>query len=1025
MLSTLFYFGETNIKKKNLISDIKKDSQFSSFNPYWLEHGYGARFQVFQSLMHFRIRNILLVSSLYDLFLFEEDGRLYELLREEYRGLSLTHTPELTRVSSGKEAIAMVKEFKHFDLIITTLHVDDMQVHKFADKIREIGFEIPMVLLAYDNRELTELSIYHDISIFDQVFIWQGDFRIIIAIIKYLEDKNNVEQDTKLAGVQSIILVEDRVQYYSSFLPIIYVELFKQARRLISEGLNLSHKFLRMRARPKILLCTNYEEAWQHFKKYQAHTLGIISDINYKRKGVHDPQAGIKFAKNVRKTHDDIPILLQSSTIENEEKAKATGATFLLKGSPTLLQDLSNFMVDNFGFGDFIFRNKEGEEIGRANNLSSLEEQLRAVPSESIEYHSERNHFSKWLKARTEFWLAHALRPRKVTEFESVEGLRELLIASLRDYRRNRQRGIITDFKKESFYPLSSFARIGEGSLGGKARGLSFLNKLIYNYKIVDKFKDVDIYIPPTLVLGTDIFDQFMQENDLYHFALNCDDDLEIIQRFIAAPNFPLEALHKLKDFMDIFKMPLAVRSSSLLEDSQYYPFAGVYRTFMLPNNHDNLNIRLFELINTIKRVYASTYSQNAKNYFKVTSYRLEEEKMAIIIQKMLGTRHDNRFYPDFAGVAKSYNFYPVEPQKAKDGIAAVALGLGKTVVDGGKNIKFCPKYPGMLPQSNSIDDTLKNNQQDFYALNMEGRHSDFDETQDILVEKYGLDKAETDGTLKFMGSTYSHENHVIYDGISRPGNRIITFSPILKHKIFNLPEILEYLLEIGTWAMGTPVEIEFAVNMSVERGKNREFCLLQMRPLVLRNEFEMLDYEEISKENLFCRSEKVLGNGVIDDICDIVVVPPEGFDRMKSRDVAAEVSVFNNQLIAEGRRYLLVGVGRWGSMDPFLGIPVKWDQISGASVIVEAGFDDINVTPSQGSHFFHNLTSFSVGYFTITPRMTESFVNWDWLTQHNIVKELKFTRHLRFDKPLTVKMNGRKGRGVIILPGKAEEREE
>ncbi|MFQ5751679.1 MAG: PEP/pyruvate-binding domain-containing protein, partial [bacterium] len=587
----------------------RSDKNFmNKFDPFKFEHGSDTRFQVFQNLMRFRIRNILLVSSLYDLFLFEEDGRLYELLREEYLGLNLTHVPELTQVSSGKEAIAMVKEEKRFDLIITTLHIEDMQAHSFAKLGRESKLGIPIVLLAYDHRELSELLLFHDPSVFDQVFVWQGDFRIIIGIIKCLEDKLNVDHDTRIVGTQSIILIEDQVRYYSSFLPIIYMELFKQAQRLISEGMNLSHKFLRMRARPKILLCTNYEEAWNCFSKYTDYILGVISDIDFMHHGKEDPEAGLTFAQNVKRKHRDIPILLQSNLQENEKKAHEIGASFLLKGSPTLLQELRQFMFDHFGFGDFVFRTPDGKEVGRASDLKSLEKHLYKVPEASLQFHSERNHFSNWLKARTEFSLAHKLRPRKVSDFSSLQELREHLISFLNQYRRDRQRGIITDFTKESFYPLSSFARIGGGSLGGKARGLSFINRLIYDYSISTRFEGVNISIPPAVVLGTEVFEQFLDDNHLRNFALNATDDRLITQKFLEAKKFPQPVLNNLADFLELIQIPLAVRSSSLLEDSQYYPFAGVYKTFMLPNNHPDLQERLNELVHTIKCVYASTF---------------------------------------------------------------------------------------------------------------------------------------------------------------------------------------------------------------------------------------------------------------------------------------------------------------------------------------------------------------------------------------------------------------------------------
>jgi CheY-like chemotaxis protein len=986
-----------------------------------LEQGLGSRLQAFQNLMRYRIRNILLVSSLYDLYLFEEDGRLYELLREEYQELNLSHVPDLTRVSNGEEAIARAKAEKRFDLIITTLHINDMPAPAFAKLVRESGLDIPIVLLAYDLQELSELQIYHDTSVFDQVFVWQGDFRIIIAIIKCLEDRANVEQDTRTVGVQSIILIEDQVRYYSSFLPIIYSELFNQGQRLLSEGISLSHKFLRMRARPKILLCTSYEEAWNYFSKYKDTVLGVISDIDFIHKGKEDPKAGVKFARHVRRKLQDIPILLQSDVPENARQADDVNAAFVLKGSPTLLEDLRRFMLENFGFGDFVFRAPDGHEVGRAHDLKSLEEQLKVVPEESIKYHGERNHFSNWLKARTEFGLAHRLRPRQVSDYPSLRALREDLIASLQAYRQARQRGVITDFKKETFLPSTSFARIGGGSLGGKARGLTFVNRLIYNYKLHNKFKDVKIYVPPAIVLGTEIFDQFLDENGLRLFALNATDDQEITQRFLRAEKFSESVLRDLSDFLEMVQIPLAVRSSSLLEDSQYYPFAGVYKTFMLANNDHNHTVRLRQLVSAIKRVYASTFYQSAKSYFKLTSYRLEEEKMAVVIQKLVGSPHEKRFYPDFAGVAKSHNFYPVAPQKPTDGVVSVAMGLGKTVVDGGASVKFCPKYPNQLPQFFSIEQMLETSQQEFYALNLSGYLDDINETQDMftLIEGFGLDVAEQDGTLKYVGSTFSPENHAIYDGISRGGQRLVTFSPILKHKLFPLPEILELLLEMAAWAMSAPVEIEFAVNMSVPEGKPKEFAFLQMRPLALRHESDVLGVEETDRNNLLCQSSQVMGNGIIESIHDVVVVDWQRFDRLRSHEVAREVTIFNTKMLSANRPYLLVGVGRWGSLDPFLGIPVKWEQISGARVIVEAGFKDFQVSPSQGSHFFHNLTSFMVGYFTVGANGSEDFIDWKWLLKQRAREKLHYTKHLHFKKPLVVKMNGRQNRGIILKPQK------
>ena len=1005
---------------KNQTTTTRFDEIRSSFDDLLVEHGYGNRFQGFQNLMRLRIRDVLLVSSLYDLYLFEEDGRLYELIRNEYQGLNLSHSPELTRVSSGHDAINLAKDEKRFDLIITTLHIEDMQALQFAKLVKESGLNIPVVLLAHDNKELNNLLFNYDTSVFDKIFVWQGDFRIIIAIIKFLEDRLNVDHDTRMVGVQSIIVIEDNVRYYSSFMPIIYTEILKQSQRLISEGINLTHKFLRMRARPKILLCSNYEEAWEYYQKYKEFLLGVISDIDFPRNGVQDSQAGIKFAEEVKKDHSDVPILLLSNNSNNENLAQSAGASFIMKDSHLLLNELRQFMNQFFSFGDFIFRATEGVEVGRANDLRSLEEQIKVVPEDSIVYHASRNHFSNWLKARTEFWLAHRLRPRKVSDYTSIEELRKDLIFSLRNYRHMRQRGIITDFTKETFDPKSSFARIGGGSLGGKARGLGFVNTLINNYDVRNQFPDIKIFVPPAVVLGTDIFDQFIDENNLRKFALNCNDDEEITRKFLEAVKFPEDILGELAAFLDIIREPLAVRSSSLLEDSQYHPFAGVYETYMLPNNQANPLIRLNDLLNTIKRVYASTFYQGAKDYIRITSYRLEEEKMAVIIQKMIGISHGERFYPDISGVARSYNFYPLPPQKTIDGVVSVALGLGKTVVDGGNTVRFCPKYPTDLIQFYTAEESMSSTQHEFYALDLAGK-SDFGYvTHDLLQKQYSLNIAEKDGTLHYVGSVYSSDNDRITDGLSRPGARIVTFGPILRGKLFPLPEILDLLLDMGTWGMGTPVEIEFAVTMSVKPEMPKEFGLLQMRPLVVSRESEELDVENIDPKKLICLSNQVLGNGVLTGIYDVVLVDYHLFDRSKSREVAKEVSAFNNMLMNEKRPYLLIGVGRWGSLDPWLGIPVNWEQIAGAKAIIETGFKDMSVEPSQGSHFFQNITSFMVGYFSVNEHKHQGFLDWDWLLNQPSNEEKTFTRLLRFEKPIHIKMNGHLTKGIIFKPGES-----
>jgi CheY-like chemotaxis protein len=978
------------------------------------------RIRTFQKLMRHKIRDILLVSSLYDNYLFEEDGRLYELIRQEFQVLNLSHPPEITHVSSGEEALELVQGGEQFDLIITTLHIEDMHVVKFAQSMKAAGITTPIILLAYDNRERKELSTNYDTSVFERIFIWQGDYHLLIAIIKYLEDKANVENDTRTVGAQSIILLEDSVQFYSSYLPLIYTEILNQSQRLISEGVNITHRFLRMRARPKILLCSTFEEAWEYYEKYQDYILGIISDVNFKRNGVKDLEAGITFARLVKERHDDIPILLQSSNDEYAARAQEIGASFVKKGSPRLLHELREFMMHHFGFGDFIFRMNDGREVGRAHDLKTLEECLWRVPDESVLFHARRNHFSNWLKARTEFWLAQQLRPTKVEDFRSVEHLREGLIGALRSYRENRQRGVITEFSRETFDPQNSFARIGSGSLGGKARGLGFINTLINNYNVRDRFPGVEIHVPSAVVVATDVFDRFLADNHLENFALHVADDRELIPRFLEAPHFPKEIIGKLQEFLEITHTPLAVRSSSLLEDSQYQPFAGVYETYMIANNSPDPEIRLAELLQAIKLVYASTFSRSAKDYMKATAYRMEEEKMAVIIQKMVGSTRNGRYYPEFAGVAKSYNFYPVPPQKPTDGIVLVALGLGQTVVEGGNTVRFCPKYPKHLLQFFSTKETLRNAQQEFYALDLDGSLTRRpDAMPDEFVRQFKLEKAEEDQTLYFVASTYSPENDAVYDGMSRSGRRVVTFAPVLKHDVFPLAEVLDLVLEMGTWGMGTQVEIEFAVNMNVTTHEPKEFAFLQIRPLVLSSELEELVIDSVDEEKLICFSQQVLGNGVTKDIYDVVVVDIQKFDRSRSRDVAQEVSQLNAKLTAERRPYVLIGVGRWGSLDHWLGIPVTWDQISGAAAIIESGFKDFNVTPSQGSHFFQNITSFRVGYFTVNSMSNLGFIDWEWLSRQASIEELAFTRHLRFTSPITVTINGHRNIGVVSKPGR------
>jgi hypothetical protein len=817
--------------------------------------------------------------------------------------------------------------------------------------------------------------------------------------------------------------VEDNIRYYSSFLPVIYTELIKQSKRVIQEGINAAHKLVRMQARPRILLSSNFEDAASLVQEYRDYLFGLVSDVEFPMEGKLSPEAGFELARLVKSLVPDAPVVLQTSRTEFRPRAHAEGFSFLRKRSPTLLKDLRRILTEQFGFGDFVFRLPDLSEVARAKDMNELEERLQTVPEESVVFHSQSNHFSHWLMARTEFALAAKLRPRKVSDFASPEHLRRDLIESINQYRREQSEVLIGDFRADTFKPSeSNFLRIGSGSLGGKARGLAFVRHLLRKSRLTRRFPGVRISVPPAVVLATDVFDQFLAENNLLDFALQCEDDAEIHRKFLAAP-LSAALSEDLKSFLAEVNHPLAVRSSSLLEDSQYQPFTGVYETFMLGNQQDDPEARLTALSEAIRRVYASMFSRHAKAYVRATPYRLEEEKMAVILQQVVGTQHSQRFYPDFSGVVRSHNSYPVSPMTFEDGIAAVALGLGRAVVDGGKCLTFCPRYPQNLVQFSSVEDILANSQSEFWALELDGsadgRPGHWHE------KRFGLDAAENDDTLRALASTYSRDNHAIYDGTSRSGPRIVTFAPMLKHGTFPLAEILDVLVRAGEDALGNPVEIEFAVRLpqqadpvaSEAPSQVAEFGFLQIRPLTLAREYEDLVLDDVQPERLICQSGKVLGNGRIENLHDVVVVDSQRFERSRSQEVAEAVAHFNHRLNAENRPYLLIGVGRWGSTEPWLGIPVEWDEISGARVIVEAGFRDLRVTPSQGSHFFQNLTAFHTGYFTVNPDTGEGSVDWQWLTEQPAVEEQGCVRHLQFAEPIRVVMNSRTSQGLIFKP--------
>ena len=947
-----------------------------------LNHGAENLFEGFENLMPFRVQDILLVSSLYDSFILREDGRLNELLMKESLDLHLQNVPGISHVSSGEQALELARSEPRFNLIVTNLQVGDTNAAELAAQVKAAGLDVPVLVLAYDHREIKDFVARRPHTDIERIFLWQGNGRILISMVKYIEDKRNVQHDVETMNVPVVLVVEDNIRYYSAFLPVLYTEIWSQTRRLIDEGINLQHKLLRMRARPKILLCSNYEEAEQQASRYRDHLLGAILDVEFPRGDSIQPEIGFALAHTIRDVVPDVPIVLQSSRTAYAERALDNGFSFVQKNSPTLLADLRRFLIEDVGFGDFVFRLPDQTDVGRASDLNQIEQLLRTVPPESIAYHAERNHFSHWFMTRTEFALAQKLRPRKVSDYVSVEDLRQNIIDSIDEYRDEQSQTQVGDFSPGNFFPEQSFfLRVGDGSLGGKARGLAFVRSLLHQKRLTGRFPGIRIAVPPTLVLATDIFDRFVTDNDLLDFAMHCPDDEEVVQRFLAA-RLPATLIDDLLAFLEKMCCPLAVRSSSLLEDSQYQPFSGVYETFMLANRDADLQVRLDQLMEAIKRVYASTFSAHAKAYVRATPYRLEEEKMAVLIQQVVGATYNGRYYPDFSGVVRSRNFYPVAPVTVRDGFAAVALGLGRAVVGGGKCLTFSPRYPRHLVQFSSVEDILANSQTEFWALAMDHHEHSPNPEDDLREAPFGIPKAEEDGTLNLLASTYSADNHAIYDGLSRRGTRIVSFAPILKYGMFALSAVLDQLMTIGEEGLGRPVEIEFAVRLAKKSDEVSEFGFLQMRPLVVSREGEDLRIEVVDREKLLCQSTQVLGHGRIDTLRDAVVVDFHRFERARSHEVAQSVATFNAKLSDSGKPYLLIGAGRWGSNEPWLGIPVAWDQISGARVIVESGFRDFRVTPSQGSHFFQNLTAFQIGYFTVNPDAGEGFVDWEWLNE-------------------------------------------
>ncbi len=970
----------------------------------------------FDLLMQKRIHRVLVICSNYDNYMLEEDGRIDEQIFNEYASLNLQNPPTFVQTDNAEDAFKLLQE-GDIDLVISMLSLKGTDVFALAKRIKSKYINIPIVVLTYFSREVSLRLEGEDLSAIDWVFCWLGDASLILAIIKLIEDKMNADYDIENIGVQAIILVENSIRYISSYLPNIYKIILMQSIDFQREALNEHQRMLKMRGRPKILLANNFNDALSLYKKYKYNVLGIISDISYKRDGVSDENAGIELCKVVMADDDKVPFLIQSSSLRHKKAAEELGAGFIYKYSKSLSLELRNFIIQYLAFGPFVFRNPETmEPIAIATDLQSLQQKLLTIPDNTLEYHASRNHFSKWLNARALFPVAQMFKYLNREDFESMDEMRRFLYVAISSFRLGKGRGVIAKFDKTSFDEYQIFSRIGEGSIGGKARGLAFINRIIKNNKLFNKFPDVLISIPRTVVLSTDIFDEFMDQNNLYSIALSDLSDDEILNRFINA-ELPGHVYQDFYAFLAVSRnVPIAVRSSSKLEDSHYQPFAGIYSTYMIPRLTDN-KLMVKMLSDAIKEVYASVYYKASKAYMTATANVIDEEKMGIILQEVCGNRHGDVYYPTLSGVARSINYYPIGSETAEDGIVNIAFGLGKLIVEGGLSLRFSPRYPKKILQLSSPDAALRDTQKEFCALDL-NTDSFVPSTDDgVNILRIDIKDMNNEAALKYVASTYDRNNNVLRDGIIHPGKRIITFSNILQHKTFPLADILTTLLEIGHREMNNPVEIEFAANLETPSGLPKIFNFLQIRPIVHNEETQNINLDHIKTSDTIIYSESALGNGLFKGIHDLIYIKPETFNASNNKNVAIEIEKINTLFVKESKGYVLIGPGRWGSADPWLGIPVKWPHISAARIIIESGLKNYRIDPSQGTHFFQNLTSFRVGYFTINPYINEGYYDVDYLNSLEGIYEGNYIRHVRFPDPLEIMIDGKSHKGVILKP--------
>ena len=968
----------------------------------------------FVNLMTRRIFNVLLIANPYDAFMLEDDGRIDEKIFNEYMNLSLRYPPRFTQVSTESEAWAKLQD-TIFDLIIVMPGTDNNDTFEIARSIKEKYNEIPLVVLTPFSHGITARMEHEDLSAFEYVFCWLGNTDLLVSIIKLIEDKMNLEHDIKEVGVQMILLVEDSIRFYSSVLPNLYKFVLQQSREFATEALNEHQRTLRMRGRPKIVLARTYEEAMHLYNRYEKNVLGVITDARYPRECVVDPLAGIRLMEEIRKRDPFMPLILQSSEVDNKRYARQYEAGFVDKNSKKMNVDLRDIVSDSFGFGDFIFRNPHSlEEVARVRNLKELQNIIFSIPTESFLYHVSRNHVSRWLYSRAMFPPAEFLKEISVEDFEDIDTHRKIIFEAIVKYRKMKNQGVVAIFQRDRFDSYSNFARIGEGSLGGKGRGLAFIDNMVKRHPEFNEFENATVAIPKTVVLCTDIFDEFMDANQLYQIALSDADDADILKAFLQA-QLPERLMEDFYAFFNVVKSPIAIRSSSLLEDSHYQPFAGIYSTYMIPYLEDKEEM-LRMLGDAVKGVYASVFYKDSKAYMQATSNVIDQEKMAVILQEVVGTQHGDRYYPSISGVARSLNYYPIGEEKAEEGTVSLALGLGKYIVDGGLTLRVCPYHPNQVLQTSEMEIALRETQTQFYALDLKNKGENFSLDDGFNLLKLPVKEAEKDGALQYIASTYDPYDMVIRDGIYPGGRKVITFANILQHEVFPLAKILQLAQEYGQREMARPVEIEFAVTLDAQK-KSGVFYLLQVRPMVDVKADLAEDLNLIPDEKVVLKSFNSLGHGIMEDVHDLIYVKTEGYNAGNNPTIAYEIEKLNRKFLDEEKHYVLVGPGRWGSSDSWLGIPVKWPHISAARVIVEAGLSNYRVDPSQGTHFFQNLTSFGVGYFTINAYMNDGIYNKEFLDSLPVVEETKYLRHVRFESPIVIKMDGKKKLGVVMMP--------